>query len=1242
MAIGNVSYEQTIGLMTAMTEITRSGTKAARGLTSIQSRYNQIVDESSSTGKKLTNWYKEHGIQVKDSEGQLISFFDVAKQVSAQWDTLSENEKRYYLNTQAGANQSQNLGALMMNFSTAIDATATAMDSAGSAARENTKYLDSVQGHLQSLQSAWESLSNHLLDSDTLKGIIDIGTSIINVVDNIVSVLDQLPGKLGSIILLVGTLGTLISAKKLFNIATGITGIGNAIGTVGTQAKSASPLFSFITKELTTWINTGSILATNLPLIAGAITALGVALAAIEFDKYFSFDSSLKRLNEYKDNLSQVSDEITALEEKRGSEGLTDAEKTHLAVLEAEERSLQRQIELEQQRVKKAFQRDATSSKGGAYQERTGPTQLLEFNDALKEQVELSQKISEIRGNIEYWKGIPDGLITQEQVELLKRAEEELQGYEEEWTEVSAKTAEAGSELASYWEEIKNSVPYDELDAKQKEVFNNVHEAFLQNQIDASILTDSYADVSNALSNMVDSLGFEGFGGLIDFDNIDISKLKSVEDVVTAVKEKFDSLDDEAEIKFEAKDETGEVIGKIEGKKGDLDGAEWETILEAQATGDWSKVEELKKQKGKDSKLTQVVDVKVNKKESDTAKKEASKEIKTPVKFKAEGTSTINSYRTKYGKDITATVNFKLGSTPKIPGFAEGKRKGELVGGMAWLGDEGTRSKPKPELVVGKDGAYLAGTNGWELYPVKASDTVYSYADTKKLLGNSTGFNLIDDGEEFPRFKKGKKKSSSKKSSKSKKSKTSAKTKKKKQAAYDNELKQLEHYRNVYHWDDATYQAQRTALYNKYAKYLTGDQINDYTEDTDDYYDNLAKQESERLVGLVSAGAMSSASAVASINANGHLTADEKKDYKAKAYQASVTYNLKEYQNGKQTREQILTDIKNYYNTRGQYDEEYYKMLDDLREADKKKEVDRLNELAEKEENKLSYLKKYAERQKDYYDKQIDKEKEEAEELEKLVDLQEKLNNAKQTMVRVYREGVGFVYEQDTKAVREAQKALDDYNKEHQKSELEKKADEWQNIIDLMNELEDLSDMKELELLLGIGGITDITGGDIGTDIGKWTELIKGIISAQTGYKDIASVLNKATGADIEALIGATLTSGDKTISDTMLAEYFAKHSFASGTLNSPSGFSIIGERGYELGWLNKGSTILPHSISRNLLELGKYAPAKILSNALNGAKTQVFNFDKIVLPNVNNADEFYKELKALPNKALQQSTLRA
>lgn len=102
LAAGNNTYEDTLALMTGIVEITRSGAKASRGLISIQSRYNQIVDESSSTGQKLLKWYKEHNIAIKDQEGQQRKLYDVLADTSKIWNSLSKDEQLYYLNIQAG------------------------------------------------------------------------------------------------------------------------------------------------------------------------------------------------------------------------------------------------------------------------------------------------------------------------------------------------------------------------------------------------------------------------------------------------------------------------------------------------------------------------------------------------------------------------------------------------------------------------------------------------------------------------------------------------------------------------------------------------------------------------------------------------------------------------------------------------------------------------------------------------------------------------------------------------------------------------------------------------------------------------------------------------------------------------------------------------------------------------------------------------------------------------------------
>ena len=112
---------------------------------SVGSRLVQIVDDSSSTGKALKQIYEELGITLFDAQGQLRSSYDIFYDLSQIWDTLDTNTQNYIASVQAGTNQFQNFAALMQNFDHAVEATNTALKSAGSAARENTAYMESLE-----------------------------------------------------------------------------------------------------------------------------------------------------------------------------------------------------------------------------------------------------------------------------------------------------------------------------------------------------------------------------------------------------------------------------------------------------------------------------------------------------------------------------------------------------------------------------------------------------------------------------------------------------------------------------------------------------------------------------------------------------------------------------------------------------------------------------------------------------------------------------------------------------------------------------------------------------------------------------------------------------------------------------------------------------------------------------------------------------------------------------------------
>ena len=199
----------------------------------MQGRLNQIVDESSDTGKALTKWYQEHEIAVKDDEGQIRSLYDVLTDVAEIWPTLTKNEQMYYLQQQAGTTQTQNLAALLSNYETAIQATNTAIESNGSAMQENERYMESLQAKEQALKAEFEDFSNRVLSQEFVGGLLDAGKAMLNFANNDVgAAITRIGAFSTSVVGVVGIIGTVVG--KLSQLSSVLSAAGGATGFLGT------------------------------------------------------------------------------------------------------------------------------------------------------------------------------------------------------------------------------------------------------------------------------------------------------------------------------------------------------------------------------------------------------------------------------------------------------------------------------------------------------------------------------------------------------------------------------------------------------------------------------------------------------------------------------------------------------------------------------------------------------------------------------------------------------------------------------------------------------------------------------------------------------------------------------------------------------------------------------------------------------------------------------------------------
>lgn len=347
LAVGGNSFEETLGMMTAITEITRNSSTAARGLVSVQSRFNQIIDETSSTGKKLTDFYDKHGIAIKDQNGQLRNLYDVLKDTAGIWDTLDENEQKYFLNIQAGANQTRNLAALMENFGVAIDATATAMNSAGSAAEENGRVMESLQKKIDNLKAAWENFSTNTITKDFIGNIIDAGTQLLTFANT----------DLGQATVKALLFGTTVGSATGF-IGTFVSSIGKAIVNVG----KLIPMFK--AGEIGVAGLFGAFAKPTLTLFALGVAGVVAALVLLNnvlgngesvFDKYMSkAEEAAQKQKEYQQSLDDAKEKLEELNDIPYADR-TSEQQHEIEVLKDQIEQYEKLIELEKQRQSEAL-----------------------------------------------------------------------------------------------------------------------------------------------------------------------------------------------------------------------------------------------------------------------------------------------------------------------------------------------------------------------------------------------------------------------------------------------------------------------------------------------------------------------------------------------------------------------------------------------------------------------------------------------------------------------------------------------------------------------------------------------------------------------------------------------------------------------------------------------------------------------------------------------------------------------
>jgi TP901 family phage tail tape measure protein len=343
----NLSIEDYNALITVAGSVTqKSGDEIGNGLKTVLMRLQGVTDGAETLEEdvsKVDKVLSGLGIQIKKTPTEFRPAMDALTEIAAKYKELGDTgqtvKQAEMLETLAGKYRANILAGILNNFDQINQAIKDQANSYQSAENENARYMSSIQAKTKALQAQWELFASRTLNSDLIKGIVDIGKALVQFLDN--DIVRFISG--------IGILtGSLLGLKAIF---TGISKstLGTAIGVFALDVAEKGLIAT--TKTLT-----ATLLASPLFwVVAGATVIYGIvqavdALTVTVEEQREKVNELSEAYNSLKSDLSGLQNELKTtndrIDELNSKDTLTLVEQDELQKLQITNRELQTRIDL--------------------------------------------------------------------------------------------------------------------------------------------------------------------------------------------------------------------------------------------------------------------------------------------------------------------------------------------------------------------------------------------------------------------------------------------------------------------------------------------------------------------------------------------------------------------------------------------------------------------------------------------------------------------------------------------------------------------------------------------------------------------------------------------------------------------------------------------------------------------------------------------------------------------------------
>lgn len=292
MAAANNDLSQSIALITTANTIAQNPESVGTGLKTMALRLRSTKTEIEEMGEDAEGAAEnvsklreqvlaltKNKVDIQLDENTYKSSYDILLEISKVWNELNDMSRASLLEQLFGKRQANVGAAILENGELLQQVYETAESSIGSATKEQEKFAKSIQYSINSFKATYQTLASDIVDSEFVKGLVDLGSTIVKGLDFIITKTGILQG------ILVG-FGSLAIFKTVPALITKIKTLGTSIAS-----------FSAIMNTLDGSGKGGQILTTNqLALASKNLT-----------DRQFELVLSTKQLTE-----AQLTEMMTA------------------------------------------------------------------------------------------------------------------------------------------------------------------------------------------------------------------------------------------------------------------------------------------------------------------------------------------------------------------------------------------------------------------------------------------------------------------------------------------------------------------------------------------------------------------------------------------------------------------------------------------------------------------------------------------------------------------------------------------------------------------------------------------------------------------------------------------------------------------------------------------------------------------------------------------------------------------